>query len=178
MSGDSILSFVMFIKCLIMWYTDFTVLSNIIRSVNGFERSFVNCLKMVVGILPGPTALCTFRTLISVSTSSGNIGERKKNPSDCLGMSQRFWFLLVGFLTSFPTTELKNLLKRLKFTLSSAIVLLSIFELMFCINFLFVTLKIDLISSYTFFNRFWYILKEWLIIFLFTYSSKMVVTFL
>ena len=39
---------------------------------------------MIVGILPGPTALWTFRLLISASTLSGDIGERKKDFLDCL----------------------------------------------------------------------------------------------
>ena len=39
---------------------------------------------MIVGILPVPTALWTFRVLISASTFSGVIGERKKDFSDCL----------------------------------------------------------------------------------------------
>ena len=56
--------------------------------------------------------------------------------------------LLGIFLTRFSATELKNLLKWLEITLSSIIVLLSIFKLMFCIEFVFVTLKIDLMSSH------------------------------
>ena len=59
------------------------VKDRLIRFVNGFERSFLNCFKMIVGILPVPTALWTFRVLISASTFSGVIGERKKDFSDC-----------------------------------------------------------------------------------------------
>ena len=36
-----------------------------ITFVNGFERSFLNCFKMIIRILPGPTVLWTFRVLIS-----------------------------------------------------------------------------------------------------------------
>ena len=56
----------------------------LIRFANGFERSFLNCFRMIVGILPGPTALWTLRVLIGASISSGNIGKRKNDFSDCL----------------------------------------------------------------------------------------------
>ena len=53
-----------------------------IRFANGFERSFLNCFRMIVETLRGPTALWTLRVLISASTSSVYIGERKKDFSD------------------------------------------------------------------------------------------------
>ena len=52
----------------------------LIRFVSGFKRSFL----MIVGILSGLMALWTVRVLISALTSSGDIGERKKDVSDCL----------------------------------------------------------------------------------------------
>ena len=58
------------------------------------------------------------------------------------------------FLTSFPAIELKNLLKGLEITLSSVIVSLSKFKFMFYIDFLFVTLTIDLLPSHIFFESF------------------------
>ena len=60
---------------------------------------------MIVGILPGPTALWTFRVLISASTSSGDIigGERTKDFSDCLFTYESKVLVVFGiFLTSFP----------------------------------------------------------------------------
>ena len=59
---------------------------------------------MIVGILPGPTALWTFRVLISASTSSGDIGgERTKDFSDCLFKYESKVLVVFGiFLTSFP----------------------------------------------------------------------------
>ena len=95
----------------------------LIRFANGFERSFLNCFRMIVGILPVPTALWTLRVLISASTLSGHIGERKKYFSDCLFKYESKVLVVFGiFLTSFPTIELKNLLKWLEITLSSVIV--------------------------------------------------------
>ena len=58
------------------------------------------------------------------------------------------------FLTSFPAIELKNLLKGLEITLSSVIVSLSKFKFMFYIDFLFVTLTIDLAPSHIFCESF------------------------
>ena len=56
----------------------------LVRFVNCLKRSFLNCFRMIVGILPCPTALLILRVLISASTSSGDISERKKDFSDCL----------------------------------------------------------------------------------------------
>ena len=106
---------------------------------------------MIVGILPVPTALRTLSVLISASTLSGGIGERKKCFSDCLFNYESKVLVVFGiFLVNSPATELKNLLKWLEITLSSVIVSLSTFKLMFSIDFLFVTLTIDLIPSHIF----------------------------
>ena len=87
---------------------------------------------MIVGILPVPTALRTLSVLISASTLSGGIGERKKCFSDCLFKYESKVLVVFGiFLTSFPAIELKNLLKWLEITLSSVIVSLSIFRFVF-----------------------------------------------
>ena len=100
----------------------------LIRFANGFERSFINCFRMIVGILPGPSALWTLRVRISASTSSGDIGQKKKDFSDCLFKYESEVLVVFGiFLTSFPAMELKNLLKWLEITLSSVIVSLFIF---------------------------------------------------
>ena len=56
----------------------------LIRFANGFKRSFLNCLGLILGILPGSTALWTSRVLISGSTSSGDLGKWEKDFSDCL----------------------------------------------------------------------------------------------
>ena len=48
-----------------------------IISLKGFENSFLNSFKILVGILFEPLALFVFIELISSSTSSGTVGERK-----------------------------------------------------------------------------------------------------
>ena len=53
---------------------------------------------MIVGILPGPTALWTFRVLISVSTLSGDIGGRKKDFLDCLFKYESKVLVVFGIL--------------------------------------------------------------------------------
>ena len=79
----------------------------LIRFANGFKRSFLNCFRMIVGILPGPTAWWTLRVLISASTSSAYIGERKKQFSDCLFKYESKILVVFGiFLTLFPAIEL------------------------------------------------------------------------
>ena len=124
--------------------------------MNGFERSFLNCFKMIVGILPGPIALWTFRVLISASTSSGDIGcERMKDFSDCLFKYESKVLVVFGiFLTSFPAIELKNLLKWLEITyhhLWFHYLLLNLcLVLIFCLWHSHLTLPI------LFFNFFWY----------------------
>ena len=48
-----------------------------IISFKGFENSFMNSFKVLIGILFGPLALFVFIGLIKSSTSSGIAGERK-----------------------------------------------------------------------------------------------------
>ena len=48
-----------------------------IISLKGFENSFLNNFKILVGILFGPLALFVFIELIRSSISSGRVGERK-----------------------------------------------------------------------------------------------------
>ena len=48
-----------------------------IISLKGFENSFLNNFKILVGILFGPLALFVFIELIRSSMSSGRVGERK-----------------------------------------------------------------------------------------------------
>ena len=48
-----------------------------IISFKGFENSFLNSFKILVGILFGPLALFVFSELVSSSMSSGIVGERK-----------------------------------------------------------------------------------------------------
>ena len=48
-----------------------------IISLKGFENSFLNNLKILVGILFGPLALFVLIDFIRPSMSSGRVGERK-----------------------------------------------------------------------------------------------------
>ena len=48
-----------------------------IISFKGFENSFMNSFKVLVGILFGPLALFVFIGLNRSSTSSGTVGDRK-----------------------------------------------------------------------------------------------------
>ena len=48
-----------------------------IMSLKGFENSFLNSFKILVGILFEPLALFVFVELIRSSMSSGTVGERK-----------------------------------------------------------------------------------------------------
>ena len=48
-----------------------------IISLKGFENSFLNNFKILVGILFGPLALFAFIELFRSSISSGRVGERK-----------------------------------------------------------------------------------------------------
>ena len=81
----------------------------LVRFAKDFERSFLNCFRMILGILPGPTTLRTVRVLISASKSSGDIGERKEDFSDCLFKYESKVLIVFGFfLTSFPAIELKS----------------------------------------------------------------------
>ena len=48
-----------------------------IISLKGFENSFLNNFKILVGILFGPLALFVFIDFIRPSMSSGRVGERK-----------------------------------------------------------------------------------------------------
>ena len=57
-------------------------------SLKGFENSFLNSLKILVGILFEPLALFVFVELVMSSTSSDTVGERK-----------------IGFLFSRPRYE-------------------------------------------------------------------------
>ena len=110
---------------------------------------------MILETLRGPTALGTLRVLISASTSSVYIGERKKDFSDFLFKYESKVLVVFGiFLTSFPTIELKNLLKWLEITLSSVTVSYPYLNLCFCIDFFFVTLTINLITSQIFVESF------------------------
>ena len=106
--------------------------------VNGFKGNFLNCFKMSVGKLPGPTTLCTFKVLTNASTSLGDIGERKKDFSACLFEYESKVLVVFGVsLTCFPAIELQNLLKWLEVTLLSIIVyylyLNLCFVLIFCL---------------------------------------------
>ena len=47
----------------------------LIISLKGFKNSFLNNLKILVGILFGPLALFVFIELIRSSMSSGRVGE-------------------------------------------------------------------------------------------------------
>ena len=90
----------------------------LIGFVNGFKRSFLNCFKKIVGILPSPTALWTFRVLLIASTSSGDIGGMKKDFSACLFKYESKVLVVFSiYLLSFPAIELKNFLKWLEITL-------------------------------------------------------------
>ena len=48
-----------------------------IISLKGFENSFLNSFKILVGILFGPLALFVFNELIRSCRSSGTAGKRK-----------------------------------------------------------------------------------------------------
>ena len=48
-----------------------------IISLKGFENSFLNNFKILVGILLGPLALFVYIELVRLSMSSGRVGERK-----------------------------------------------------------------------------------------------------
>ena len=49
----------------------------IVISLKGFENYFLNCLKILFGILFGALAWFVLIELIRSSTSSGTVGERK-----------------------------------------------------------------------------------------------------
>ena len=55
-----------------LWLKDRFIISFI-----GFENSFLNNFKILVGILFGPLALFVFIDFIRPSVSSGRVGERK-----------------------------------------------------------------------------------------------------
>ena len=48
-----------------------------IISLKGFENSFLNNFKILVGILFGPLALFVYIELVRPSMSTGRVGERK-----------------------------------------------------------------------------------------------------
>ena len=80
-------------------------------SLKGFENYFLNCFKILVGILFGALAWFVLIELIRSSTSSGTVGERKIVFLFSGPRKMRVFFALTLFLFILSAILVKQLLK-------------------------------------------------------------------
>ena len=121
---------------------------------NGIDNCFLKSLKILFGILLGPTALWSSIRFIRSCTSSGSIGEIKKE--FYLWKFRKSLNLLSVFeifRRSLSAIDVKNLVKWLARVLLLVTVLLSVVRLMFW-SFLFLMLIIDLTPLHNLFAFF------------------------
>ena len=97
-----------------------------IISLKGFENSFFNSFKILVGILFGPLALFVFIELIRSSMFSGTVGERKIVFVFRAKILKMSFFALTIFLFIFSVILVKKLLKQIEICLVLVINILSI----------------------------------------------------
>ena len=83
----------------------------LIKSEVGFEKYFLNSLRILVGMLPGPTDLCVLRVPRISSTSFSVVGDIKKEFLFAFFKYESKDFNTFDiFVTRFLATDVKKLL--------------------------------------------------------------------